>query len=348
MEHTVYAAAHCWGAPIPDPRTPTMSVLAVSADGSAIRLVQQVDLPEGSLMPIRQALNAAKTRLFTTAGTHGIVCYELDSEGKIVTTSAPVCSAITPEPLETPYGVMPVDFCLDVSGKAGYTCNFLASSISALAVDMEKGALSEPQLCSPPHAGIPEKVLKIPPSAGAKALGFPEGFPEDASHPHGVACDPSGKWLVMGDLGTNNMSVYSLPVGESFTSGAADFVLEAHKAADANRHGGGGPRQIVFAADGKTLYCVSELDHTVCSYSFDAATGKMAEVGTPQTTLGPDGQAWLDSIPPLPHNYNAQPNYNSGIAISPDGKHVYTTHHRDDGCCCGTDTLDTAQDDHAD
>ena len=96
MEHTVYAAAHCWGAPIPDPRTPTMSVLAVSADGSAIRLVQQVDLPEGSLMPIRQALNAAKTRLFTTAGTHGIVCYELDSEGKIVTTSAPVCSTITP------------------------------------------------------------------------------------------------------------------------------------------------------------------------------------------------------------------------------------------------------------
>ena len=96
VEHTVYAAAHCWGAPIPDPRTPTMSVLAVSADGSAIRLVQQVEMPEGSLMPISQALNAAKTRLFTTAGTHGIVCFELDGEGKIVTTSAPVCSAITP------------------------------------------------------------------------------------------------------------------------------------------------------------------------------------------------------------------------------------------------------------
>ena len=38
MEHTVYAAAHCWGAPIPDPRTPTMSVLAVSADGAPERV----------------------------------------------------------------------------------------------------------------------------------------------------------------------------------------------------------------------------------------------------------------------------------------------------------------------
>ena len=149
---------------------------------------------------------------------------------------------------------MPVDFCLDVSGKAGYTCNFLASSISALAVDMEKGALSEPQLCAPPHAGIPEKVLKIPPSAGAKALGFPEGFPEDASHPHGVACDPSGKWLVMSDLGSNNFRVYSLPVGDSFKAGPPDFTLAAHTAPDSNICYGAGPKNSAFSSDGRVLF----------------------------------------------------------------------------------------------
>ena len=58
-------------------------------------------------MPISQALDAAKTRLFTTAGTHGIVCFELDGEGKIVTTSAPVCSAITPVRRAFPHPARP-------------------------------------------------------------------------------------------------------------------------------------------------------------------------------------------------------------------------------------------------
>ena len=36
-------------------------------------------------------------------------------------------------------------------------------------------------------------------------------------------------------------------------------------------------------------------------------------------------QDWLDNIPPRPYMYNAQPNYNAGIAISPDGRHLYSS-----------------------
>ena len=118
------------------------------------------------------------------------------------------------------------------------------------------------------------------------------------------------------------MSVYALPISASFTSGEADFVLQAHEAPDTNRHHGGGPRQLVFSPDGRTLFCVNELDHTVCAYSFDISTGKLTPVGAPQMTVPQD---WLDSTPPRPYMYNAQPNYNSGIAVSPDGCHVYTT-----------------------
>jgi hypothetical protein len=69
--HVVYAAAHCYGVPSPDDRTPTMNVLAVSRDGSSFDLVQSVEMPGKTLMPIVQELNRAKTRLFSTAGTNG-------------------------------------------------------------------------------------------------------------------------------------------------------------------------------------------------------------------------------------------------------------------------------------
>ena len=326
--HVVYAAAHCYGAPSPDDRAPTMNVLALSRDGSKLSLLQSVKMPGKTLMPIVQRLNSAKTRLFSTAGTNGIVVFELDpsDHGKIVTSKQAVCSAVTPEALPTPYGVMPVDFALDLREEIAFSCNFLMGTISALSVDMDDSTLSSAIVCAPADprspAGIPEKVRRIGPSKAAKALGFPEGFPEDSLHPHGVACDPTGNWLVMSCLGTNHLFVFSLPVGESFAAGKPDFLLDGTHPDDSNRHAGGGPRQLVFSSDGQTLYSVQELDHTVMAYSFDVASGELAAVGRPQMTVP---QAWLDSVPPLPHLYNAQPNYNSGIAISPDGRHVYTT-----------------------
>lgn len=90
---------------------------------------------------------------------------------------------------------------------------------------------------------------------------------------------------------------------------------------ESNRHDGGGPRSLVFSPDGKTLYSVQELDHTIAAYSFDAGMGKLTLIGVQQTVP----QAWLDSNPPCPYMYNAQANYNSGIALAPDGRHVYVT-----------------------
>ena len=237
MPYTVYAAANCYGAPIPDEegRAHTINVLSLSDGWEALTCVQTVEFPEGTLMPVSQQMNAERTRLLSTAGTNGIVVFECDpkDQGKIATAKPPASSAVTPEPLPTPYGVMPVDVTLDSAGTTAYTCNFLAGSISALSVDLESGTLSSPQVCAPadPRAtpGIPEKVQKRGPSKAAQALGFPEGFPEDSPHPHGTACDPSGKWLVMGCLGTNHLLVFSLPIGEKFSAGTPDFVLDGEQ-----------------------------------------------------------------------------------------------------------------------
>ena len=37
------------------------------------------------------------------------------------------------------------------------------------------------------------------------------------------------------------------------------------------------------------------------------------------------GQSWLDSNPPRPYQFFAQPNYNGTFILSPDGRHLYAT-----------------------
>ena len=321
-EQAVYCVAHCYNAPMPDDRSATLSVLALNQSGSELTLIQQINLPDGTLMPISQTINSDGTRLFTAAGIHGIACYELDPMDRGKVTGSAVCSAVTEEPLATPYGVMPVDICLDKSEENLFVCNFLSGTVSAMSVDRESRSLGQPRVCELKHAGVPEKVRLLGPSEAAKELNFPEGFPEDASHPHGVACHPDGQWLVVCDLGTSCLSVFSLPVGNSFHSGEPEFVLPSHCAPASNRHYGAGTRQIRFSPDGRFLFSVNELDHTVSSYSFDVCSGELKPVGAPQMTVPQD---WLDNIPPRPYMYNAQPNYNAGIAISPDGRHLYSS-----------------------
>mmetsp|Transcript_10773 Transcript_10773/g.28771 ORF Transcript_10773/g.28771 Transcript_10773/m.28771 type:complete len:170 (-) Transcript_10773:245-754(-) len=58
------------------------------------------------------------------------------------------------------------------------------------------------------------------------------------------------------------------------------------------------------------------------AYSFDLSTGELAPVGEPQMTVE---QSWLDSNPPRPYQFFAQPNYNGTFILSPDGRHLYAT-----------------------
>ena len=131
-KQAIYCVAHCYNAPMPDDRLPTLSVLELTQSGSELNLIQQINLPHGTLMPISQAINSDGTRLFTAAGIHGIACYELDpmDQGKV--NGSAVCSAVTEEPLATPYGAMPVDICLDKCEENLFVCNFLSGTVSAM------------------------------------------------------------------------------------------------------------------------------------------------------------------------------------------------------------------------
>ncbi|WP_440581693.1 lactonase family protein [Streptomyces djakartensis] len=115
-------------------------------------------------------------------------------------------------------------------------------------------------------------------------------------HAHQVQPDPSGRWAVSVDLGTDSVRVCTL----------ADGVPVLHR--ETALEPGSGPRHLAFHPDGTRAYVVNELRPTVTVCRWDAAGGvltPLAETGV--LPAAPAGDA-----------------YPSGIAVSCDGRFVWT------------------------
>ncbi|XRB10947.1 6-phosphogluconolactonase [Pseudoscourfieldia marina] len=322
--HDVYVTSRCFNAPFPDdapegPRPAVVTRLAISEDGTQIKEHESKEMPNGALLPLVLAKSNDGKRLGVIAGKHGVVLYELGAGGEMVgeAKALPV-NVEGRDAIPSPWGDWPI--YVSLADTTMYVNMFLGAYVAAVPVDLEKREVVGPSsVCWAEHAGVPEKAIRVGKSEAAKALGWPDGAPEDQAHPHGNALHPSGKWLAGCDLGANSLTVYKLPIDEG-TTFKPHFTLQAHLAPDSNRHHGAGPKNILFSKDGKTLFCVMENDHTAMAYKFDEQTGELEPVGSPHSCVP---QAWLDSNPALQFKHFAQPSYNGAIALSPDGKHLY-------------------------
>ncbi|MFJ3235016.1 lactonase family protein [Streptomyces sp. NPDC086787] len=115
-------------------------------------------------------------------------------------------------------------------------------------------------------------------------------------HAHQVQPDPSGRWAVSVDLGTDSVRVCALDRGE----------LVPHR--EIALRPGSGPRHLVFHPDSGHAYVVNELTPTVTVCRWDAAAGSLKPLTeTPVLPGAPVGDA-----------------YPSGIVASPDGRFVWT------------------------
>ncbi|MET8570231.1 lactonase family protein [Streptomyces sp. NPDC004783] len=124
----------------------------------------------------------------------------------------------------------------------------------------------------------------------------PHAQRQQGPHAHQVQPDPSGRWAVSVDLGTDSVRVCAL----------ADGVLTVHR--EIALRPGSGPRHLAFHPDGTRAYVANELAPTVTVCHWDAADG----------TLRP-----LAEVPVLP-GAPAGDAYPSGIVVSPDGRFVWT------------------------
>ncbi|MFD7811604.1 lactonase family protein [Streptomyces sp. NPDC059785] len=119
---------------------------------------------------------------------------------------------------------------------------------------------------------------------------------QQAPHAHQVQPDPSGRWAVSVDLGTDSVRVCALDGGTLVPR--REIALRP----------GSGPRHLAFHPRGGHAYVLNELAPTVTVCRWDAAEGMLRPLAeTPVLPAAPDGDA-----------------YPSGIVVSPDGRFVWT------------------------
>ncbi|GAA3837724.1 lactonase family protein [Streptomyces chiangmaiensis] len=115
-------------------------------------------------------------------------------------------------------------------------------------------------------------------------------------HAHQVQPDPSGRWIVSVDLGTDSVRVCVLH----------DGALTLHH--ETALRPGSGPRHLAFHPDGRRVYVLNELTPAVTVCRWDAEAGRLEPVA---------------EAPVLPDEV-AGDAYPSGIVVSPDGRFVWT------------------------
>ncbi|MFK4104943.1 lactonase family protein [Streptomyces sp. NPDC019531] len=128
------------------------------------------------------------------------------------------------------------------------------------------------------------------------AGGGPHPSRQQGPHAHQVQPDPSGRWIVSVDLGTDSVRVCTL----------TDGTLDVHR--EIALRPGSGPRHLAFHPDGTRAYVLNELTPTVTTCRWDAEQGSLKPLSEAHVLAGaPSGDA-----------------YPSGVVTSPDGRFVWT------------------------
>ncbi|MFF4952187.1 lactonase family protein [Streptomyces chattanoogensis] len=189
----------------------------------------------------------------------------------------------------TPEGPAPLGPAVPVGGAdpthltlaAGrlFTANYSSGSVSSLPVRAD-GTLGGPAAVLP-HQGS-----------------GPQTDRQEGPHAHAVLPDPSGRWLLSVDLGTDSVRVCAVDGGDGTLTVRAEVALRP----------GSGPRHLAFHPRGDHAYVINELDPTVTLCRWDADRGALTPLG--ETPLLPEGVATDGTFP-------------SELVVSPDGRFAW-------------------------
>ncbi|GJN89675.1 hypothetical protein Rhopal_002662-T1 [Rhodotorula paludigena] len=142
-------------------------------------------------------------------------------------------------------GAGPVHFALSRDGTSLYSANYGSGSVSRVQLDADGTFVP----------GSSE-------SLSFKGTG-PNKARQEAPHPHGIYVDPTGKYLLCADLGTDVLRVFDIASG-------APVALPSISLPPGN-----GPRHLLLAsptaaASGKTLlYLIEELSNTIAVFEVE-------------------------------------------------------------------------------
>lgn len=119
---------------------------------------------------------------------------------------------------------------------------------------------------------------------------------QEKPHVHYTAHTPDGKYVIVADLGIDELVTYRIKKGQ--LERMATLVVDP----------GSGPRHVAFHPDGKTAYLLTELSSEVIVLDYHAEDGSFTQQQT---------------IKAIPEDFT-ETNDASAIYVSSDGKYLYT------------------------
>ena len=122
---------------------------------------------------------------------------------------------------------------------------------------------------------------------------------QEAPHPHSANTDPSGKFVVVADLGQDKVRVYRL--------GSDGKSMSPNDPATAKLPPGGGPRHVTFHAEGKWMYVNNELTSSVTVFDVEKSSGAFKSKQTIST---------------LPEKFSGS-NTTAEVLVHPSGRFLY-------------------------
>jgi 6-phosphogluconolactonase len=240
---------------------------------------------DGGLKPVGIALGVSNPSFLALhPNKKFLYCCNENNSGSVTAFAIdPLTGLLTQMNVQSTQGANPASLSVHPSGKYVLAANYSGSSIIAIPLNTNGSLGTASDFRT--HTG------PLGPNTGR----------QEAPHPHDILTDPSGKWVLVNDLGQDRTYIYAFDPGVGkFVPGPTPFAV--HDA-------GSGPRHFAFHPNGGYFYSCSELSNTVDFFLWDSAAGSLT---------------FRQTLSSLPFGFVGT----SGIAeivIDKSGKHVYVS-----------------------
>jgi len=192
---------------------------------------------------------------------------------------------LTPINVQPTEGRNPAHLSVDATGRFAIAANYSGTTTRTNNVTLlpinDDGSLAPPS-----------QLISHPGDLG------PNAARQEAPHAHMAMPDPTGRFVIVNDLGLDRTFVYRLDRAESTLVATANPGVALP---------GSGPRHMAFHPNGRFLFIINELSNTIAVWTWDSETGAINRTQTISTL--PD---WYRGI-----STTAQ------ILVSADGRFVY-------------------------
>ena len=270
----------------------------------------QPTLAVESLRPAYLAVNQVRDRrlLYATnegpsAKTSTVSTYLIDPATGALTLIGQVSSA----------GAGPCYVSVDASRRSVFVANYAGGSIASYLVRPD-GTLSDP-------------VERLDFHQAAFSHHGPNAARQDAPHPHSAMLSPNNRFLVVSDLGNDDIVIF--PVDPQ-------TARLGKPSLNPNRTPGAGPRHIAFHPNGRWAYSINELASRIDQYLWNSTRGGNSTNAEARLT---DAGHSISTLDPAYHGSNTA----AEIVVAPSGNFLYASNRGEDSLIvCSIDAVSGA------